>query len=274
VPLVYATYVPNAPFLISPAAFGGVGAETVEAIRGLRIEARFNPRTVVVSSPHWVTQAGFLVNESPRPRQIYDFSGFPPSLSSVKYEPHGDPELARALVAAARTAGVEIRGTEEWGLDHGAWAPLMHLIPTAKASVVPVSITDGPPESHLALGRAIRPVLESWPNPIVLVATGSITHDFDRFDPRPDARWPEGERIEKEVLDLVCARNNEALLTFDRKKWNTIKPEGNLGPLFTLLGAVAPDVRPHIVHRGSVMGGFGTSILEFLPTYLDSASHQ
>jgi len=264
--LVCALYVPNAPFLISPEAFGGVGTDSVGALRGLRVEERYKPRAVVVSSPHWVTRPGFLVNESPRPRQLYDFSGFPPSLSAVKYEPPGDPELGNALVSAAQTAQVDARGTEEWGLDHGAWAPLMHLLPSAKVPVVPVSITDRSPDAHVALGRAMRPALDSWPKPIVLVATGSITHDFGRFDPSPNARWPEGEQIEGEILDLLCARDDRALLSFDRKKWNTIKPEGNLGPLFTLLGAMPSAVKPRVVHRGSVMGGFSMSILEFRPS--------
>ncbi|MGD0588753.1 MAG: class III extradiol ring-cleavage dioxygenase [Thermoplasmata archaeon] len=262
--LVYATYVPNAPFLISPAAFDGVGEETVRALRGLRVPERFSPQIVVVSSPHWLAGAEFLVNESPRPRQIYDFSGFPPSLSEVKYEPPGDPELARALVTAAKSKGVATRGTQEWGLDHGAWAPLLHLFPDGKEKVVPMSISNLPPATHFAFGSAIRPLLDSWPERIAFVATGSITHDFDRYDPRPDASWPQGEAIETEILELVRARQDDALLGFDRKKWSTVKPEGNLGPLFTLLGAVPREVRPKVVHRGSVMGGFGMSILEFV----------
>jgi 4,5-DOPA dioxygenase extradiol len=265
VPLVYAAYLPNAPFLISPEAFGGAGAEAVEAIRRLRLKERFNPGCVVVSSPHWVTRPGFRVNASSRPRQIYDFSGFPPSLSAVKYTPPGDPELARALVTSARAAGIETEGSDEWGLDHGAWAPLMQLLPEGNTPVVPVSITQQSPETHINLGRALRPALASWPKPIALVATGSIIHNFERLDPRPDARWPEGERIENEILELLSARNDSALVSFDRRKWNTIQPEGNLAPLFTLLGAVSPEVRPRVITSSSVMGGFGMSILEFIP---------
>jgi 4,5-DOPA dioxygenase extradiol len=265
VPLVCAVYLPNAPFLISPEAFGGAGAETVDAIRGLRLQERFNPACVVVSSPHWVTRPGFQVNASPRPQQIYDFSGFPPSLSAVKYSPPGDPKLARALVASAQAAGIETEGTEEWGLDHGAWAPLMQLLPEGNTPVVPVSITRQSPETHIRLGRAFMPALASWPKPIALVATGSIIHNFERFDPRPDARWPEGERIESEILELLRARNDSALTSFDRRKWNMIQPEGNLAPLFALLGAVGPEVQPRVIPSGSVMGGFGMSILEFIP---------
>ncbi|MGD0249370.1 MAG: class III extradiol ring-cleavage dioxygenase [Thermoplasmata archaeon] len=263
--LVYATYVPNAPFLISPAAFGGVGASTAEALVSLRLKERFEPGAVVVSTPHWISNSVFLVNESSRPRQVYDFSGMPRALLDVAYEPPGDPELAQAMVQAASTAGVAVRGTQEWGLDHGAWAPLLHLLPGAKVPVVPMSITSHSPESHVAFGRAVRSLLDAWPKPVVFVATGSITHNFERFSPDPNARWPEGERIEGEILDLLQARDDEALLHFDREKWNTVKPEGRLRPLFTLLGVVGPEVRPRIVHRTSAMGGFGMTILEFLP---------
>jgi 4,5-DOPA dioxygenase extradiol len=265
VPLVYAAYLPNAPFLISPEAFGGAGAEAVEAIRGLDLTGRFHPGSVVVSSPHWTTRPGFRVNRSPHPRQIFDFSGFPPSLSAVKYAPPGDPELAEALVGSAQAAGVDAEATEEWGLDHGAWAPLMHLLPEGNTPVVPVSITQRSPEDHLDLGRAFRSALASWRTPVALVATGSIAHNFDRFDPRPEARWLEGERIEHEILELLATRDDSALVSFDRKKWNLLQPEGNLGPLFTLLGAVGPGVRPRTIASQSVMGGFGMSILEFVP---------
>jgi 4,5-DOPA dioxygenase extradiol len=265
VPLVYAAYLPNAPFLISPEAFGGAGSETVEAIRGLRLQERFQPDCVVVSSPHWVTRPGFRVNASSRPRQIYDFSGMPPSLSAAKYMPPGDPELARALVASARAGGNDIEGTEEWGLDHGAWAPLMQLLPKAATPAVPVSITRQSPQVHIDLGRSFGPALASSPKRIAFVGTGSILHNFDRFDPRPDARWPEGERIEIEILKLVSARDDPALVSFDRRKWSLVQPEGDLAPLFTLLGAVGPAVHPRAIPIKSVMGGVGMSILEFIP---------
>jgi aromatic ring-opening dioxygenase catalytic subunit (LigB family) len=265
VTLAYATYVPNAPFLIAPAEFGGAGAETVEVIRGLRVEQRFHPRAIIVSSPHWNTRSGFRVSESPRPRQIYDFSGFPPSLSAVRYEPAGNPTLARALVAAAKAAGVRIEGTTEWGLDHGAWAPLLHLAPGATIPTIPLSISNLPPEAHIAFGQAIRPVIDSWPEPIVFVGTGSIAHNFDRYDPRPEATWPEGERIEGEILELIRARDDRGLVAFDRERWNTLQPEGNLGPLFTLLAVVPPEVPVRVVSRGSAMGGFGLSVVDFTP---------
>jgi 4,5-DOPA dioxygenase extradiol len=265
VALVGAIYAPNAPFLISPKSFGGAGTEAVAALRGMRLGTTFRPTAIVVSSPHWLSRPGFLVQVSAKPPQIFDFSGMPRTLIETRYRPPGDPPLARALVAAIERAGLPVQGTDGWGLDHGAWAPLMHLLPEGQVPVVPISISSEPPRTHLALGRAIRPVLEDWPGRIVFLATGSITHDFARMDPIPGARWPEGERIEDEILELVKAREDEALVEFDRAKWRLVQPEGELAPLFTLLGAVDPSVHPRLVHRSSAMGGFGMSILEFAP---------
>ncbi|MEM0129749.1 MAG: class III extradiol ring-cleavage dioxygenase [Thermoplasmata archaeon] len=264
-PLVYAAYLPNAPVRIDPDAFGGVGAETVAAIRGLRVDERFAPGAVLVSSPHWVTAPGFRANASRRPRQIYDVSGFPPRLSEVKDSPPGDPALARALVTSGRASGIEVEATEAGGLDHGAWAPLRHLRPEGSTPTVPLSITPDPPETHLRWGRAIGAALASWPVPVAPVATGSIAHNFDRFDPRPGARRPEGERFEQEILGLLRARDDAALLSFDRRKWQALQPEGGPAALFALLGAVGPEVRPRTIESSSVLGGFGMSIVEFVP---------
>ncbi|HTT25363.1 MAG TPA: class III extradiol ring-cleavage dioxygenase, partial [Thermoplasmata archaeon] len=204
-PVVYGLYVPNAPTLIAPEAFGGVTADVVQALRSLDVVGRYRPDAILVATPHWMSRSKFLVNDSPRPRQIFDFSGFPPALSDVRYAPPGDPALAHVLVAQGVGAHLPVEATAGWGLDHGAWAPLMHLAPDAKVPVVPLSISDLPAPLHLAWGRAIGDVLALSPERVVVVGTGSITHSFRRMDPTPGARWPEGERIEREIIDLILA---------------------------------------------------------------------
>jgi len=262
--LVFGAYVPNAPFLISPPEFHGVGESAAQRLRGLDVLGRYRPDTIVVSSPHWVTGPEFRVNTSARPRQIYDFSGFPPALSQIRYEPEGDPALARRLVEAGRAAGLSVSATEEWGLDHGAWAPLLHVSPGARVPVVPLSIQAGDPALHLRWGEAIRPALEETGQRVVFLATGSIVHNFARIGPDPNARWLEGEAIEREILARVAALDREGLVHFDRRKWVLVQPEGNLGPLFTLLGALDRRFRADVVPLETVFGGVSLSIVAFL----------
>lgn len=265
--LVYGAYVPNAPFLIDPGAFGGAGGSTVQALRSLQMLERYRPDTIVVSSPHWMTRDGIRVQVSERPPQIYDFSGFPPSLSQVRYEPPGDPVLARALVEAGQRAGEAVRATTDWGLDHGAWAPLLHLAPGAKTPVVPVSIAPSRgPEFHYRTGQAFRPVLEDPVRRTALIATGSILHDFSRFSQDPASRWPEGERIEREIVERALARDLPGLVGYDRRAWQLARPEGDLAPLFLLLGALGNGFSGRERSREYAFGGFSLGALEFVPT--------
>ncbi len=263
--IVFAAYAPNAPFLIHPPSFEGVGARSARALADLRLLERVRPEVILVSTPHWVSTGGLRVNIDPHPRQVFDFSGMPPALAQVRYAPPGDPDLARKLVEEGQHAGLPVQGTRDWGLDHGAWAPLMHLAPGARVPVVPLSITASDPDLHLRWGRTIRLALLNSPQRVAFIATGSIVHDFARFRQDPGARWPEGERIEAEILERVVALDQEGLAKFDRRKWDAVKPEGGLGPLFTLLGAVGDDLRPRIVDQDYAFGGFSMSTVAFEP---------
>ncbi len=263
-PIVYGLYVPNAPNLIDPEAFGGVGKETVDALASLDVVPRIRPDTLLVATPHWMTRT-FQVQASSRPRQIYDFSGFPRRLYDMRYEPPGDPELARLLVAEGQRRGISVEATSDHGLDHGAWAPLLHVAPGATIPVVPLSITPLPPEEHRAWGEAIGAALAKTRKRVAFVSTGSITHRLDRFAMSESDVWPEGAAIEKEIVDLLLAKRYDEVAGFDPEKWQTVAPEGDLGPLFEMLGAMGPSFAPRLVHTGQAFGAAGMSTLEFVP---------
>ena len=262
--LVYGIFAPNAPNLIAPEVFGGVGQETVDVLRGLDVPSRTRPDAILVATPHWTTPS-FAVQASPRPRQIYDFSGFPRPLYAVKYEPAGDPELARTLAEEGKRRHLDVETTTAHGLDHGAWAPLLHLAPGAKIPVVPLSVTHLPPADHMAWGEAIGAALANTAKRVAFVSTGSITHRLDRFTMSEAAEWPEGTRIEREIVDLLLAKRYDEVAQFDREKWETVAPEGDLAPLFVMLGALGRKFNPRLVHTGQAFGAAGLSTLEFIP---------
>jgi 4,5-DOPA dioxygenase extradiol len=263
-PLVYGAYVPNAPNLIDPSVFGGAGASTVASLRKIDLLHRFRPDAIVVVTPHWQSPHGFLVQGSASPRQIYDFSGFPPSLSSVRYRPPGDPDLARALVQEGHDLGVAVELTEDWGLDHGAWAPLLHLAPGGATPVVPVSIGSGGPDEHVRWGEAIGRVAHAHDRRIAVVGTGSILHRLDRFGSGAGF-WPQGAEAEAEVVRRTLAHDITGLTGLDRSLWELLAPEGRLGPLFVVLGAVGKTSKARLVSTDQVFGAAGLSVLEFVP---------
>lgn len=263
--IVYGLYAPNSPNLIEPDLFGGAGKGTVGVLHALDVERRIEPEVIVVSSPHWMSRGGFLVDASARPQCLHDFSGFPPSLYSVRYDARGDPDLAQALVDEGKRRHLKVSATTDHGLDHGAWATLLHVAPSRNIPVVALSIAPLPPEEHITWGGAIAAAVAKSGKRTAFVSTGSIAHRLDLIDMKsPDAR-PEGAAIEAEIVDTILARRYLELASFDRVKWAAVAPEGNLAPLFTMVGALGPRFKPRLVSNERVFGSVSLTVLEFEP---------
>ena len=92
-----------------------------------RIGARCpGPKRSSAISAHWfVPWTG--VTAMTAPRTIHDFGGFPPELYRVQYAAPGDPELARRVEELLAPLAVNL--DEKWGLDHGTWSVLRHVVP-------------------------------------------------------------------------------------------------------------------------------------------------
>ena len=143
------------------------------------------PRAVLVVSPHWMTREP-RVATTPRPQTIHDFGGFPPALYQLQYPAAGAPDVAQRAIECLRAAGWAADADAQWGLDHGAWVPLMHLLPQADVPVFQVSLParlDG--AGAYAYGQALAPLADEG---VLIVGSGSLTHNLYevRFD-APDA---------------------------------------------------------------------------------------
>ena len=143
------------------------------------------PKAILVVSPHWTTREP-RVAVTPRPPTIHDFGGFPPALYQLQYPAPGAPEVAARAIDLLRAAGYAAEADAQWGLDHGAWVPLMYLFPGADVPVFQVSLParlDG--ERAYAYGQALAPLADEG---VLIVGSGSLTHNLYevRFD-APDA---------------------------------------------------------------------------------------
>jgi len=143
------------------------------------------PRAILAVSAHWYV-AGTFTSAQERPETLHDFGGFPDALQRVEYPAPGQPELARRVVKllGERRAA----SSEEWGLDHGTWSVLVHMLPAADVPVVQLSI-DGrlPPAEHLALGRALAPLRDEG---VLVLASGNVVHNLRHAF----GAWHRGER--------------------------------------------------------------------------------
>ena len=133
------------------------------------------PNAIIVVSAHWLTEKTY-VSVNPKPDTIYDFGGFPEALSQVKYEPKGNPELAREVKTLITT--VPIHEDNHMGLDHGSWTVLKHIYPKADIPVFQISIDYyQPPQYHYDLGQQLKKLREKG---VLIVGSGNIVHNLGK----------------------------------------------------------------------------------------------
>jgi 4,5-DOPA dioxygenase extradiol len=197
------------------------------------------PRAVLCISAHWYGP-GTAVTAMRTPRTIHDFGGFPRELFEVQYPAPGDPALASRVQALLTPVDVAL--DHDWGLDHGAWSVLMHVLPAADVPVVQLRIdARRPPAWHYALGRALRPLREEG---VLLVGSGNLVHNLQQYawnEPEREA-YDWAARFEVQARTLIAAGEHEPLLDYGRMgsdaQLSIPTPEHYL-PLLYILGAQA-----------------------------------
>ncbi|SNS45612.1 Aromatic ring-opening dioxygenase, catalytic subunit, LigB family [Geodermatophilus saharensis] len=140
------------------------------------------PRAVLIVSAHWESDSLGVTSTVPT-GLVYDFGGFDPMYSRMRYDTPESGDLARQLLAVlAETAHVhEHRGR---GLDHGAWVPLKVMYPEADVPVLQLSLPTHDTATLLALGERLRPLREQG---VLVVGSGFMTHGLPYVDwHRPD----------------------------------------------------------------------------------------
>jgi 4,5-DOPA dioxygenase extradiol len=200
------------------------------------------PKAVLAVSAHWTT-ARPQVSNAARPHTIYDFHGFPPQLYQLRYQPPGAPKVAERV---AELTGAEMT---EYGLDHGAWVPLLlgwpdEDIPVAQLSIQP----NQDPTHHYRLGQQLALLRDAG---VLILASGALTHNLRAYfsnDPNAVAgslRFADwmAEAVRKDRLDdLLHYRSRAPEAAFAHPT------DEHLLPLFVALGA-AGDSNGQVLHR-------------------------
>lgn len=210
-------------------------------------------RGVVVLSPHWMSRTPAVMT-NPAPTTWHDFGGFPAALYQLRYPAPGSASLGEEVIGLLHAAGIEAHPDAQRPLDHGAWVPLMHLLPAADVPVVQVALPQraGPAEVY-ALGQALRSLRESG---VLLVGSGSMTHNLGEFF--GGAREPAPYVIEfsRWVESAVARGDVQALLNYRNEAPHAVRAhpsEDHFLPLFFALGAGGwgrdASVRPDYVSR-------------------------
>jgi aromatic ring-opening dioxygenase catalytic subunit (LigB family) len=136
------------------------------------------PEAILVISAHWEEKAVTLQTAA-KPRLFYDYYGFPPQAYQITYPAPGNPAMAERIAALLEAAGIPTRRDPQRGFDHGVFIPLKLMYPAADIPTLQLSLLEGlDPAAHLALGRALRPLLTEN---LLVIGSGSSFHNFRAF---------------------------------------------------------------------------------------------
>ena len=215
------------------------------------------PSAIVCVSAHWIT-AQTQVLSSAKPRQIYDFYGFPEELYKIKYEPLGAPTIARSAGPPA---------TEEWGLDHGAWSVLHHMYPDANIPTFQLSLSSQlKPLEHLQMAQTLRKLKS---DNVLILASGNLVHNLRRIEwdanAKPNA-W--AEEFEDFVINTLTKQNfSQSEMVeqiFSSSLLNLAHPSvEHLIPLIYALGASNEGQKPKIEVRGIQNASISMAAIRF-----------
>jgi len=136
-----------------------------------------NYKGIVCLSAHYLT-SGLYILENEFPKTIHDYYGFPKELYELNY-PVKNPlfiiDEIESIIALS-----ELKRSNDWGLDHGAWHPLWHLLRPSQIPVVMLSINKLWSNNDFYLfGKKLLKLRKSG---FIILGSGNVVHSFKGID--------------------------------------------------------------------------------------------
>jgi 4,5-DOPA dioxygenase extradiol len=237
------------PFALEP---GKAGALLQEAGRKLP-----PVQAVLLVSPHWMTP-GLTVMATAKPATVIDFGGFDPRLNDVVYPAPGHPALAAVTAKLLQSNGQRVALDTQRGYDHGAWVPLLHLLPQADVPVFQLSMPHAlTPQGAFALGRTLQPLSEQG---VLIVGSGSITHNLGDFRLNGHGEEPYAKAFMGWVRDKVLKNDTQALVEAATQAPHAARAhptDEHYLPLLVALGAARQRAKLQVLDGGITYGVIG-----------------
>ncbi len=215
------------------------------------------PQAILVISAHWSTQQP-TVSFATTPRTIHDFYGFPATLHQLEYPAPGAIELAQRVVELLSEKAIECQKSIDYGLDHGAWTPLILAYREANIPVTQLSIQPHlNPTHHFRVGQVLAPLRDEG---ILIMASGSATHNLSILNADYHAQ-PHSHSQTMQFVDwltnAIAAGDTEDLLAYRSRAPYAIynhPSEEHLLPLFVAMGAAGNHARGTQIHSSFTYG--------------------
>lgn len=224
------------------------------------------PKAIVLVSAHWESQGGPAVSLAEKPETIHDFGGFPAALFAIQYPAHGSPQIARQVVQRLEYAGFPVKVSQQRGLDHGAWVPLMLMYPNADIPVFQVSVLRGASAAeHERLGLALATLREEE---VLVIGSGSLTHNLQEFRGQElDSPVPVWVRdFSAWMKQALQEGRHDVLLDYRRQAPYATRnhpTEEHLMPLFVAMGAAGREAKATQLHSSYEYGILAMDVYAF-----------
>lgn len=221
------------------------------------------PEAVIVVSAHWNTGIPTLGN-SPNPRILHDFHGFPEALYAIGYPAKGSPEIAQHAAGLLGKAGFDSAADPSRGLDHGAWIPLRAMYPDASVPVAPLSIQyRRNPEHHYRVGQALAPLKAEN---ILIAASGNLTHNLRHYRSNAAGMPAYVTEFRQWIREKLDGRDIDSLLNYRNCAPGALDAhptDEHLLPLFVALGAAGSDFGTIPLYEGVYDGAIAMDAFAF-----------
>ncbi len=170
------------------------------------------PKAILVVSAHWLTRGTFVLN-SPYPKTIYDFGGFPDELYKVKYEAPGAPDFAVQTKEIIKSTTAQL--DSDWGFDHGSWTILKHLYPAADIPTYQLSIDYHKPAAyHYNLAKELSVLRNKG---VLIVGSGNIVHNLGRLSwDDPKAKYDWSIEFDENVKKYLSGHQHDELINYEK----------------------------------------------------------
>jgi 4,5-DOPA dioxygenase extradiol len=214
------------------------------------------PRAVLMVSAHWESAPLTLGATDAGVPLTYDFYGFPERYYRMTYPSPGAPALA-AKVQALMPDTEPVAREPSYGLDHGAYVPLMVMYPKADVPVLQMSMPSLDPQRLFDLGRRLRPLRDEG---VLVIGSGFLTHGLPFLtDWRPDAAPPGWSReFDVWAAETLARGAVDELMDFRHRAPGmpyAHPTTEHFAPLFVTLGAAADaEASPDTEIEGFFLG--------------------
>jgi len=246
------THVPTMIMSEQPGRLEGCRKAAIDGHKKMAQMAKdLNVDTIIVLDTHWLVNAGYHINSNNAFAGNYTSHEFPHFIQNLEYQYSGNPELGDLIAAKAteKDAFTLSHQVETLTLEYGTLVPMRYMNEDSHFKVVSIAAwcSVHSVESSRLLGEAIREAIEESDSRVMLLASGSLSHQIwanDEYEANNGTFTISREfnrQVDLHVLKLWAQGDYKTFLKMLPDYANLCSGEGGMHDTIMLFGALGWD---------------------------------